>query len=93
MLTMQECLELSELSEDEIHAIAEHEHVPDIVAAELGACLLQSDVGTWLIKRYIREDLALAEAGGQANKAERLRQVLTQFTATHPTYELGRPGA
>jgi hypothetical protein len=88
MLTMQECLELSELSEDEIHAIAEHEHVPDIVAAELGACLLQSDVGTWLIKRYIREDLALAEAGGHTDKAERLRQVLAQFTAAHPTYEL-----
>ncbi len=91
MLTMRECLELSELSEDEIHAIAEHEHVPDIVAAELGACLLQSDVGTWLIQRYIREDLQQAEASGHADKAAKLRQVLEQFVASHPTYELDRP--
>lgn len=93
MLTLQECLELSDLSEDEINAIAEHEHVPGIVAAELGNCLLQSDVGTWMIKRYIREDALRAEAGGHADKATRLRELLAQFSAAHPTYELDRPSA
>ena len=36
MLTLTDCLELSELSEEEILAIAEHEHVPEIVDAEPG---------------------------------------------------------
>lgn len=93
MLTMRECMEFGELSEEEIHAIAEHEHVPEIVAAELGHCLLQSDVGTWLIKRYIRDDLRVAEAAGQTAKAKRLRVVLERFSAAHPTYELERPNA
>lgn len=39
MLTLQECLDFCELSEEQICAIAEHEHVPEIIAAELAnAC-------------------------------------------------------
>jgi len=36
MLTREDCLALCELSEDEVAAIAEHEHVPEIVAMEMG---------------------------------------------------------
>ena len=36
MLTLQDCIELSELSEEEILAIAEHEHIPEMLAIELG---------------------------------------------------------
>ena len=36
MLTIQDCIELSELSEDEILAIAEHEHIPEMAAVEMG---------------------------------------------------------
>ena len=36
MLTYQDCVGLCELSEAEIRAIAEHEHLPEVVALELG---------------------------------------------------------
>lgn len=88
MLSGQECFEFCGLTEDEIHAIAEHEHVTEIVAAELGACLLQTDIGTWLIKRYMLEDIKNAEMHGQSERAKRLRQILDQFSAVHPTYNL-----
>lgn len=84
MLTLQECLEFCDLTEDEIHAIAEHEHLPEIVAAELGDCLLQTEEGVCLIRRYMQEDISLAEAHGQRSKAQHLAEVLAQFNAAHP---------
>ena len=36
MITIEDCLALSDLTEEEIDAIAEHEHLPEIIAAELG---------------------------------------------------------
>ena len=84
MLTLQECLEFCDLTEDEIHAIAEHEHVTDIVAAELGDCLLQTDEGVCLIRRYMLDDIAIAEAHGQSLKVQHLHEVLQRFEASHP---------
>ncbi|TCO81236.1 hypothetical protein EV699_10978 [Plasticicumulans lactativorans] len=88
MLTEQECIDLCELSEEEIRAIAEHEHVPEVVAAELGQCLVQTHAGQWLIKRYIMEDIEQAQAAGRTEKAQQLEGVLERFDATHPTYNL-----
>ncbi|PWV64701.1 hypothetical protein [Plasticicumulans acidivorans] len=88
MLTEQECLDLCELSEEAIHALAEHERVPEVVAAELGQCLMQTHTGQWLIKRYIMEDLELAESHGRTEHAAALAGVLARFSSSHPTYDL-----
>ena len=40
MLSLEDCLALCELSEDEVLAIAHHEHLPEIAAAELGNYLV-----------------------------------------------------
>ena len=53
MLTIQDCIELSELNEDEILAIAEHEHVPEMVALEMGNYLLHRPDGETCIKGII----------------------------------------
>jgi hypothetical protein len=42
MLTLQDCIELSELTKEEILAIARHEHIPEIAALELGHYLVQT---------------------------------------------------
>ena len=86
MLTAKECFDYSDLSEAEIDAIAEHEHVPPMVAAELGKCLLQSDMGTFMIRRYIEEDLQRAQLRKQDEHAAELNSVLQQFEHAHPTY-------
>src|SRR5262245_29909423 len=45
MLTIDDCIGLSELSEEEVLAIAEHEHIPQIAAIELGNSLIQTPDG------------------------------------------------
>ncbi len=84
MLTYQECLELSELSADEIDAIVEHEHVPEIVAAELGNYLVHCKDGLPRLRAIILDDLAEAERSGDRQRALHLRLVLRHFVASHP---------
>ncbi|MCB1809772.1 MAG: hypothetical protein KDK04_18530 [Candidatus Competibacteraceae bacterium] len=84
MLTYHECLEMSELSADEIAAIAAHEHVPEIVAAELGNYLVHCDDGIPRIKRIILEDIEEALAQGRRDRALHLKLVLKHFLETHP---------
>lgn len=84
MLTYQECLELSELSADEIDAIAQHEHVPEIVAAELGNYLVHCPDGVPRLRRIILDDIAEAKHRGDRQRALHLRLVLRHFVETHP---------
>ncbi len=84
MLSLQECIDFSDLSEEEIEAIAEHEHVPEIVAAELGATLLQTASGVCLIKLYLLENIEQARARGKFDKARRLEALYRRFDREHP---------
>lgn len=85
MLTLKDCVELSELSEDEVHLIAEHEHIPEIVAAELGNELLHSADGVTTIKAYLRDCVEHARRSGDPARAEALHAIYCRFDASHPT--------
>lgn len=85
MLTLQECVDFCELTEEEVQEIAEHEHVPEIVAAELGHSLLKSPRGIYIIRRYLLENLERAASNGNLRKARHLDKVITRFNAAHPT--------
>lgn len=84
MLTLQDCIGICELTEEEIKAIAQHEHVPEIIAAELGEYLIHAENGVPHIKRIIVEDIEEARAHGHEGDVERLKIVLKHFIATHP---------
>ena len=45
MITLEDCVALCGLSEVEVLAIAEHEHIPEIAAAALGDYLLHQEHG------------------------------------------------
>ncbi|MGF1607879.1 MAG: hypothetical protein ACFCUQ_00675 [Kiloniellales bacterium] len=89
MLTLQDCIALSDLTEEEILAIAEHEHIPEIVAAELGCYLVHSPDGVPRLKRMILEDIENAKARGDLEHALKLRLVLAHFIRSHADYVPG----
>ena len=62
MLSLEDCLALCELTEDEVLAIAHHEHLPEIAAAELGHYLCLTPDGEMRIKSIFRDDVAEARA-------------------------------
>jgi hypothetical protein len=80
-------MDFLDLTDEEIEALAMHEHVPLIVASELGSYLLQSPDGIPMIKRAIIDDIEEAEGRGDTAQATRLRATLAHFVATHPLRE------
>jgi len=85
MLTLRDCVELSELTEEEVLVVAEHEHVPEIVAAELGHELLHSDDGVSTLKAYMLDCIEHARRVGDSKRADALYSIYHRFAATHPT--------
>lgn len=95
MLTIEDCIALSGLTGAEIDALAEHEHIPEIVAAELGNYLIHRPDGVPAIKAIIRDDIIAAERRGDLAHAHTLRLVLRHFLRTHHAAALqpSRPAA
>lgn len=83
MLTLQDCIELSDLSEEEILAIAEHEHIPEMLAVEMGNYLAHTASGEKRIKRMIVDDIAHAKETGDVKHAAVLKSVLKHFVTEH----------
>jgi hypothetical protein len=83
MLTFEDCIALSELTDEEIAAIAEHEHLPMIVAAELGNYLIHCADGVPRIKRIIADDIIAADRRGNHRHALALKLVLRHFVEHH----------
>ncbi len=83
MLTYDDCLGLCDLTDEEIDAIAEHDHIPQIVAVELGNYLIHSIDGIPKIRRFILEDIEHAKNRGDNNHALALKLVLKHFVENH----------
>lgn len=93
MLTLEDCIALSDLTEEEIDAIAEHEHLPDIVATELGCYLVHTADGCRAIREIIGDDIARARRCGDYLHSAGLKLVLRHFIVhcrTDPALCAGR---
>jgi hypothetical protein len=84
VLTFEDWLALCELNEDEVLAIAEHEHLPEVIAVELGNYLVHSPEGVPMIRAMIVDDMAAAKARGDLKHFRKLLLVLRHFCETHP---------
>ena len=91
MITLEDCIAFCGLTEEEVLALAEHEHVPEIVAAALAETLLKQRHGPDKIRVMIIEDIRAALDRGDRGHAKELFSALRHFLATHP--ELCSPGA
>ena len=84
MLTLLDVIDHSNLTEGEIDAIAEHEHVHKIVAAVMGERLVHSAAGVPMLKRMILENVESAMNRGDELHATDLHLVLQHFILKHP---------
>ena len=84
MITLEDCIAMCGLSEEEVLAIAEHEHIPEIAAAALGQYLLYQDHGPEKIRDIIQDDFRAALARGDHKHARELFMALRHFLSVHP---------
>jgi hypothetical protein len=87
MLTLEDCLGLCDLSEDEVLAIAEHEHIPEMAALQLGNYLVHRPDGEMRIKSIIRDDIGVARLRGDRAHELALKLLLRNFVLQHPLCE------
>jgi hypothetical protein len=89
MISLEDCIGLCGLDEDEVAAISEHEHIPEIAAAGLANYLLQQPHGGETIRTMITDDIHKALDEGRVRHAAELFMALRHFLEQHPE---GRAG-
>jgi hypothetical protein len=84
MITLEDCIGLCGLTEEEVLAIAEHEHLPEIAATALAQYLLCHEHGSERVRDMIVDDIRQAESAGDKAHTLTLLHVLHHFLKTHP---------
>ena len=68
------------LSEDEVDALSEHEHIPEIAATALANYLLHQPHGSEAIRTMIVDDIHKALDAGRVKHAAELFMALAPFS-------------
>lgn len=84
MISLDDCIAFSGLSEPTVLAIAEHEHIPPASAAGLALHLLLQPDGCGAIAAMIADDVDCALGRGDRRHADALRAALREFAAGNP---------
>ncbi|HWB44106.1 MAG TPA: hypothetical protein VG900_01595 [Hyphomicrobiaceae bacterium] len=85
MISLEDCIAICGLTEEEVLAIAEHEHIPEIAAAALGQYLLNREHGAETIRDMIRDDIRSALERNDREHARELFMALRHFLSEHQT--------
>lgn len=84
MISLTDAIGLCDLTDEEVAALAEHEHVPAMVAATLGAYLLHERHGPERIRDMLLDDVRAAIRRHDVEHARSLVAALRHFLAEHP---------
>jgi len=85
MLSLEDCVALCGLTDDEVQLVADHEHVPTIVAAELASELMKSRRGIYRLKGMMLDELERAKLTNHGDRARQIDDVYLAFNARFPT--------
>jgi len=90
MITLEDCIAFCGLTEEVVLVIAEHERIPEIVAASLASSMLSVENGAEKIRDMIVDSIRQAQDYGDGKHVLRLLHVLRRFLKEHreviPTY-------
>jgi hypothetical protein len=89
MISLEDCIAFSGLSEEEVAAIGEHEHIPQVAACALVDYLLKQSDGGRKIRTMIIDDIQQALCEGRIRHAQELFMALRHFLEGHPEARVG----
>jgi hypothetical protein len=84
MISLEDCIGLCDLSPDEVAAIGEHEHIPEVIAATLGSYLMHSEHGPEKVRGMQIDDIRSAVHRHDIPHARHLVSILRHFLHEHP---------
>ncbi|MBV7394144.1 hypothetical protein [Mameliella sediminis] len=91
MITLDDIEDMTCLTRDEIEAVAEHDHLPEVNASCLAEYLMQQHHGAAKVQQMICEDIREALHRGDKEHAKDLYGVLHHFLKEHPEAARGAP--
>ena len=84
MISIDDIIDMTGLTPDEVSAIAEHEHCSEACAAAMADYLLHKPDGAEAIRQMISDDIRHALRHGNRAHATELLAALKHFIAQHP---------
>jgi hypothetical protein len=83
MLTLQDCIGFSGLTADQLEAIADHENLDMIIAAEWAEAVLDRPEGEDMVERMLAEEVAFCESHHKEDRLIRFQAGLDDFHKHH----------
>lgn len=90
MLSIQDCLDYCDLTDEEVVLLAHHEHLPFPCAAQLACGLVQTNQGTRTMRCILKDCVCEAETCGSGLAKAGARHALRQFAHEHHIYHAHR---
>ncbi len=84
MLSIRDCLDYCDLTDDEVALLAEHEGIPEPAAAHMACGLVQTPEGVLVLTHFMLDLVEQANARGDKTKAAQAESVCARFMADHP---------
>jgi hypothetical protein len=84
VITLDDCVALCGLTEEQVLAIAEHEHLPAMEAAALAQCLMHEQSGKEKIRDMIVGNIRTAQQCSNQRRVLELLHVLHHFLKSYP---------
>ena len=84
MLSIRDCLDYCDLTDDEVALIAEHEGIPEAAAAQIACGMVQTPEGVLVLTGYMQDLIAEASRRGDVDWVERAKSICARFMADHP---------
>jgi len=85
MISIEDLVELSGLSLEEIEELAKSHHEPVALSVAHGECLLENEEGILKIKKQLKEKIKDAVQEGDKQHLKDLIRVYKTFHASHPS--------
>jgi hypothetical protein len=85
MLSMQDCLDYSDLNEDEVNSIAHHEHISFEAAAQMACALVQNCAGERVLRSMLEDALCDAGSCGCEEELRLAERAFFHFATHHPS--------
>ncbi len=86
MISLKDCLDYSDLTEEEVSVIAAHEHLPYPFVVEMACGLSQTREGELLLSGLLKAAVRDARHGHDAATLRTARHALEQFAAAHSVH-------
>ncbi len=84
MVTLQEIIDFAEIERGHLEAIAELEHIPEVVAAELAYQMIRTPQGIYQLHNLFLDAIEQAEYAGSRDKVRRVEAMYRDFSRRFP---------